>query len=184
LAKLEKEAAILTPSAPILLCFTTDPYQTFDVKEQVTRQVIQILHRYGHNVNILTKGGSRALRDLDLITPNDAFATTLTCLDEGVSAQWEPGAATPLDRIATIRKFHAAGIPTWVSLEPVISTTDALEIIRRTHGFVDLYKVGKLNYHAHAKTIDWAAFAKEVVALLDSLGCKYLLKKDLKAYLQ
>jgi DNA repair photolyase len=184
LGKLEKEAAGLTPSAPILLCFTTDPYQTLDVKERVTRQAIQIFHRYGHSVQILTKGGSRALRDLDLLTPTDAFATTLTSLDEGASTQWEPGAATPLDRIATVQKFHEAGIPTWVSLEPVISPAGALEIIRRTHGFVDLFKVGKLNYHAHSKTIDWAAFAKEVVALLDSLGCKYLLKEDLKAYIK
>jgi DNA repair photolyase len=184
LAKLEREAAASLPSEPILLCFTTDPYQSFDVKEQVTRRAIQILHRHGHNVHILTKGGSRALRDLDLLTPDDAFATTLTCLSEPISAQWEPGAATPSDRIATIRKFHAAGIPTWVSLEPVISPTDALKTIRRTHEFVDFFKVGKLNYHTHAKTIDWAAFAHDAVRLLDSLGCRYLVKNDLKAYLQ
>jgi DNA repair photolyase len=184
LTKLEREAAALSPSEPILLCFTCDPYQQLDVKEQVTRKAIRILHRHGHNVHILTKGGSRALRDLDLMTPDDAFATTLTCLSKTTSAMWEPGAATPQDRIATIRKFHDRGVPTWVSLEPVISPIDVLEIIRRTHEFVDLFKVGKLNYHALAKTIDWAAFAHDVVDLLESLDCRYLIKNDLKAYLQ
>jgi len=184
LKQLEREAANLSPTNPVVLCFTCDPYQLLDVKEQVTRQAIQILHRYGHRVQILTKGGSRALRDLDLMTPGDAFATTLTCLDETTSVKWEPSAATPKNRIATIRKFHSEGIPTWASLEPVISPAYALEIIRRTHEFVDLYKIGKLNYHALAKTINWTAFAREAVKLLDSLKCKYLIKKDLKAYFQ
>ena len=66
--------------------------------------------------------------------------------------------------------LHAAGVPTWVSLEPVIDPAASLEIIRQTHKFVDLFKVGKLNYHQHAKTIDWRSFAIEAVELLKSLG--------------
>jgi len=183
LKKLEAEAKKLKPSDPVLLCFTCDPYCLLDTEKQLTRSAIQILHRYGHHIHILTKGGRRAIRDLDLMTPNDAFSTTLTCLDEATSRKWEPGAATPADRIETARQFHDAGIPTWVSLEPVLDPDVALEIIRRTHTYVDLFKVGKLNYHAHAKTINWAKFAKEAVELLDSLGCKYYVKKDLLKYL-
>lgn len=180
LAKLEREVAILPPSTErILLSFMCDPYQHFDVEQQITRKAIQILHRYGHHVQVLTKGGSRALRDLDLMTSKDAFATTLTCLDAEMSAKWEPGAVSPEDRISTIRTFHEAGIPTWVSLEPVLSPADALEIIRRTYNIVDLYKVGKLNYHAHSTTINWQQFAQDVQALLQNLGCSYLIKKDL-----
>lgn len=174
---LEEEAKKLKPSAPILLCFTCDPYQQLDEKLQLTRSTIQILHKYGHAVHILTKGGSRAFRDLDIMTANDAFASTLTFLDPVASAQWEPGAALPDDRIETIRRFHAAGIPTWVSLEPVIMPEVTLEIIRRTHPFVVHYKIGRLNYHPHAKTINWAKFAKEAVELLDSLGRSTTSKK-------
>ena len=183
LKKLEKEASERKVSYPILLCFTTDPYQTFDIKEQVTRQAIQILHQYGHHVTVLTKGGSRALRDLDLFTPKDAFATTLTCLDPVKSMIWEPGAASPKDRISTIHKFYNAGIPTWVSLEPVLYPEDALAIIQDTHDFVGLYKIGKLNYHADAKLTDWFKFAANVTSLLDRLGCKYMIMNDLKPYL-
>jgi len=183
LPKLRREAGALKPTEPILLCFTCDPYQALDERLGLTRETIKILHSAGHAVNVLTKGGWRALRDIDLLGPRDAFATTLTLLDDAVSLKWEPGAATPKDRIATVREYHAAGIPTWVSLEPVLDPAIALEIIRRTHEFVDLYKVGRWNYHADAKLIDWARFAADAVALLGALGKAYYIKKDLACFL-
>jgi len=167
----------------VLLSFTCDPYQHLDVQEQVTRSAIKILHRHGLQVQMLTKGGSRALCDLDLFTPADAFASTLTLLDEAESHKWEPYAATPADRIETIRRFHEADIPTWISLEPVLDPAVALEIIRQTHLFVDLFKVGKLNYHPRARTIDWHRFANDAIELLKSLGKEFYIKKDLQRYI-
>jgi len=173
LRKLEREAAKYEAAGvrgQVHLCFTCDPYQHLDEKEQVTRRAIEILHRHGLNVAILTKGGSRALRDLDLFVDGDAFASTLTLLDPDRSLEWEPNAALPQDRIDTIRAFHDAGVPTWVSLEPVIDPDASLEIIQQTHEFVDVFKVGKMNYHPIAKEIDWAAFARDAIQLLSDLG--------------
>lgn len=183
LTKLEREARSMKPTEPILLCFTCDPYQSLDERLGLTRRVIQILHDGGHAVHILTKGGSRALRDADLLSKRDAFATTLTLLDDEASLQWEPGAALPSDRIATIREFHRLGVPTWVSLEPVLDTAVALKIIQRTHEFVDLYKVGRLNYHPSAKTMDWEKFAHDATGLLDRLRKRYYVKRDLACFL-
>ena len=173
LSKLEKEAAkyqIAGVTGQVLLSFTCDPYQPLDVEERVTRQAIQILHRHGLSVCTLTKGGSRALRDLDLLGEGDAFATTMTFLNDWSSQHWEPGAALPQDRIEALKAFHEAGIPTWVSLEPVLDDASSLEIIRRTHAFVDLFKVGKLNYHPLAQSIDWISFARDAIELLTNLG--------------
>ena len=175
----------------VLLCFTCDPYQQFDVEQEITRRAIQVLHGSGYLVEVLTKGGSRALRDLDLLGGGDAFASTLTLLDDSRSLEWEPEAALPSDRIATIKAFHDAGIETWVSLEPVLAPTVALEIIRQTNEFVDLFKVGKLNYKnrlpAHLRVqvegIDWQAFGATAVNLLRSLDKPHYIKKDLAAYL-
>lgn len=198
LHKLEKEAAKYAAAGAtdrILLCFTCDPYQLLDIREQQTRQTIQLLHRYSLNVQVLTKGGGQALRDLDLLTPQDAFGTTLTLLDNDESRKWEPKAALPGDRIRTIQRFHAAGIPTWASLEPVLDPAAALEIIRQTHPFVNLFKVGKLNYHPLAQETDWHKFATEAMNLLKSLGYQrnpdpdslqsgqFYIKKDLANYL-
>ena len=171
-------------SRQVLFCFTCDPYQKIDEEYALTRKAIEACHRYGLTVSVLTKGGSRALRDLDLFTDQDSFATTLTLLDEEESRKWEPGAASPQDRIETIQRFHEAQIPTWVSLEPVLDPQVTLEIIRQTHTFVDQFKVGVLNYHPRGKEIDWRRFGNEAVALLESLGCAYYLKHDLRNYLR
>jgi DNA repair photolyase len=182
LARLSKEAHKRQAAGlggSVLLCFTCDPYQHLDAELGLTREAIQILHATGHDVQILTKGGTRALRDLDLFGPEDAFATTLTFLDEARSLEWEAGAALPGDRIQAIRAFHEAGIPTWVSLEPVLDPATALNIIRGVYPFVDLFKIGKLNYHPLAKSINWTRFGINVIALLESLGRPYYIKRDL-----
>jgi DNA repair photolyase len=181
LAKLKKEAARYQAAGVagrVLLCFTTDPYQRLDEKAGITRRAIETLHAHGLAVEVLTKGGTRALRDLDLFTPADAFATTLTLLDPERSARWEPGAAGPINRIAAIREFHRAGVPTWVSLEPVIDPDQALAIICETAPVVDVFKVGKLNYagrlptelRAEVENIDWPTFARDAIELLTKLG--------------
>lgn len=168
----------------ILLSFTCDPYCIADVQYELTREVIKVLHRHLFRVTTLTKGGTRALRDIDLFFPGiggDHFASTLTLTDPVLSRQVEPGAATPYDRVEALRAFSDVGVHTWVSLEPVIDIYRTLTLIEVAHQYVDFWKVGKMNHQV--TTIDWAFFAREVVALLDSLGAKYLIKEDLRKYL-
>lgn len=167
----------------VFLCFSCDPYPPED-KYQTTREAIKILHDNNINVMILTKGGLRAVRDFDLLTHEDQYGATLTFLDVKESFMWEPRAAHPLLRIDSLKIAHDKGIKTWVSLEPVIKPETTLEIIRLTHSFVDMYKVGILNYHPLTQRIDWAGFGQKVVNLLDSLGKKYYIKKDLQSYLK
>ena len=175
-------AKIPDRTKPVLLCFTTDPYQPIDQEYKLSRKAIEVLHSYGFPVIILTKGGNRAVRDFDLLTDKDQFGATLTCLDDSESLKWEPGAALPQDRINTLKEAHDEGIKTWVSLEPVLNPETSLQIIRETHTFVDKFKVGLLNYHPLAKTIDWIKFRANVVNLLDNLHCNYYIKNDLKNY--
>src|ERR1035437_4837790 len=128
----------------VMLSFTTDSYHPGD--NSLTRDVLEMLQDHGLGICTLTKGGSRALRDLDLFRPGrDAFASTLTSLEDTFAMKWERGAALPGDRIATLKTFHDAGIFTWVSLEPVLDTAATIEIIRRTTSFVDLFKIGRVN---------------------------------------
>lgn len=192
LYSLDKSARRLTAKGqfgPVLMCFVTDPYQPLDDELRLTRAAIEILHYYSMRVTILTKGGKRAERDLDILKPRkglhvvDAFATSLTLLDEGESRLWEPEAALPIERMDSLRHAHEMGIETWVSCEPVIYPEQTLELIRHSHQYVDSFKVGTLNYHEHGKTIDWAAFARQVERLLISLGKNYYLKRDLAKHI-
>ena len=125
-------------------------------------------------------GGMRAARDFDLLTDRDAFATTLTFINANDSQQWEPGAASPADRIKAMKLAYSKGIRVWASLEPVLDPEQSLELIRLTHGFVDLFKVGKLNHHPRAKEINWHEFGWKAKNLLESLGNDYYLKHDLR----
>ncbi|MGB9178987.1 MAG: radical SAM protein [Pyrinomonadaceae bacterium] len=166
----------------VLLSFTTDPYHPFDTS--LTREVLEILCEHGMAFCTLTKGGSRALRDLDLFRPErDAFSSSLTLLDDAATRKWEPGAALPGDRIKTLERFYEAGIYTWVSLEPVIDVEATLEIIRRTHSFVNLFKVGRLNYSKLAGRINWGEFTERVINLLERLKAEHYIKRDLQPYL-
>jgi len=166
---------------PVLFSFTTDPYQPIDEEYQLTRLGIQALHENGLAVEILTKGGMKASRNFDLLTEKDAFATTLTFINHDQSREWEPNAALPADRIRTMKLAYSKGIRVWASLEPVIDPEQSLELIRLTHTFVDLFKVGKLNHHPHAEKINWHDFGWRAKKLLESLGCNYYLKHDLRA---
>jgi len=168
----------------VLLCFTCDPYQPINDHYDLAGQAIRHLKANGIQVEILTKGGLRAERDLHLLDSGDKIAATLTFVNPADSLEWEPGAALPEERFKLLEKAHGLGIQTWASLEPVIDPEQSLEIIRRTHEFVDLYKVGVLNHHPLAKTIDWRDFGLRAVDLLENLGCRYYIKDDLRKHLE
>jgi len=171
----------------ILLCFTCDPYQRLDAKLGLTRQAIQILKGAGLNIQILTKGGTASLRDLDLLTPTDAYAATLTFTDTAygwaMSSQWEPHAAPPGERMGALRIYHKTGVPTWVSLEPVIEPRESLALIEAVADYTDHFKVGKLNYHPAAKGIDWYAVGRAAIQRLRVVGKPYYIKADLAKFL-
>lgn len=169
---------------PVLMCFTCDPYQPLNDEHGLTRQAIEVLHRYGVPVMILTKGGKRAEQDFDLLTPFDWFGVTLTLVDDDQSRRWEPGAALPQERIISLINAQERGIKTWVSLEPIIDYGQTVRLIRLTFPVVKHYKVGKMNHMPGADLHDWRTIAAGVKHVLDDLGACYYIKKDLAKYLE
>lgn len=168
----------------VLLSFLTDPYAPNDAQIGLTREVLIRLRDSGLGFCTLTKGGIRALRDIDLFRwDRDAFACSLTLLDRQASARWESGAASPAERIYALREFYEAGIFTWVSLEPVIDPDVTLRIIEETAPFVDLFKVGRINYSTLTKLTDWRAFTLRALEILNGLGKAHYVKQDLQEFL-
>jgi len=166
----------------VMLSFTSDPYHPGD--STLTRQTIEVLTEHGLSFCTLTKGGTRALRDIELFrSDRDAFATTLTSLDEGITHKWERGAAAPADRLKALQKFHDAGIFTWVSLEPTLDVEASLAIVKQTHPYVDLYKVGKANYLPMVKTTDWQDYTLRIIALMQDLAARHYIKEGLQEFL-
>lgn len=178
----------------IMLCFICDPYPA-NIDTTLTREIMMAIKEAGANFSILTKGGIRAARDYDLYGSDDSFGSTLTFMNADDSCKFEPHATLPTSRIAALNYAHQQGIRTWVSMEPVIDPKQTLELIELSMGFVDLYKVGKLNsdncrgseHYEELKqieqSIDWKDFGERAEALLKGYGKEYYLKEDLKAFL-
>ena len=165
----------------ILLSFTSDPYQPLEMELGITRQAIEILMANDLRFTILTKGGSRATRDFDLLKNYNKcrFGSTIIFTEQSDADRWEANAPPVSERIETIKLAREKGIKTWVSLEPVIDPFQALELIKILHPFVDEFKVGKLNYKQPDIEVDWLQFRETVKALLESVGAKYYIKKSL-----
>jgi DNA repair photolyase len=167
----------------VMLSFTSDPYHPFDTS--LTRETLIVLRDYGFGICVLSKGGQRALRDIDLFRPDrDAYAATLTTLDDDFSRKWERNAPLPSDRIATMRAFHERGIFVWGSLEPTLDVEASLAIVEATHEFVDLYKIGRANYcGALTRTTDWRDYTLRMIDLLLRFGKRHYIKKDFQPFL-
>jgi DNA repair photolyase len=186
LANLRKDAALYQRAGiveQILIAFITDPYHPTEHETGTTRTVLEILREHDLAFSILSKGGTRALRDIDLFRPDrDCYGVTLTGTDDRLSKKWERNAPVSSDRIAAVKAFHdEAGIFTWVSGEPVVDVEATLAMIETTHPFVDLYKIGRMNYLN--LPINWRVFTERVVDLLNRLGARHYIKRDLQPFL-
>lgn len=183
-AILQREAS--QAAKQILLSFIADPYCSGEHTHRSTRAAISVLAAERCSVAILSKGGARCLDDLDAFKkwPDSRIkvGATLTFSSADLSREWEPGAATPADRVDALRQLHNAGIKTWASIEPVIIPSESLAVIEASLPYCDAYKVGRWNHDARANAIDWAAFGKAAVDMIRSAGKRLYVKHDLRPH--
>ncbi|MBR0551239.1 PA0069 family radical SAM protein [Stakelama marina] len=109
---------------PIAFGTNTDPYQPIEREWRVTRSCIEVLAETKHPLTITTKS-DRVLRDLDIIAPMAAerlaaVMVSVTSLDPGIAHTIEPRAPHPERRLLAVRKLAEAGVPTFVSVSPII----------------------------------------------------------------
>jgi DNA repair photolyase len=164
------------------LCFSCDPYPA-GIDTTPTREAIELLKQAGCHVQILTKGGARAERDFDLLDSEDWFGVTIAG-GNFVCSENEPGAAGFFSRMDSLELAHKNGIKTWVSCEPVINDVLILSLLT-DYVFarnIDLYRIGKLNYHQ--SDINWGAFGHECERLAKQYGRNIQIKEELRKEMQ
>lgn len=110
--------------APIALGVNTDAYQPLERQLLITRQILEIAVESRHPVMLITKS-SLIERDIDLLqdlaSENLISASvSITSLDPKLSSLLEPRAASPKRRLRTLKTLSDAGIPTRLSLAPLI----------------------------------------------------------------
>jgi DNA repair photolyase len=185
LEKLEKQLKKQEITEQVLLCFMGDPYCQADIEHKTTREILKLLLKYDIPVAILSKGGERILRDLDLFKKfrNIKVGTTLTLTEEKESLYYEPGAALPRERIKVLGILHNEGIKTWVSFEPVIRPLTTYQLLELSYPFVDQYKVGKMNYYKLDFIVNWREFGDTIAKKLINIKKDFYIKKDLYKYM-
>lgn len=109
---------------PIAMGTNTDPYQPIEGRYRITREVLEVCLEARHPVIITTKS-DRILRDMDLLGEMArqrlvAVAISVTSLDARLSRLLEPRAASPDKRLAALAKLAGIGVPTNISIAPVI----------------------------------------------------------------
>lgn len=117
---------------PIALGVNTDAYQPSERKLKITRAILEVLSETQHPVILITKS-ALIERDIDILAPMAkkglaGAAVSITTLDRKLARLMEPRAAAPQRRIDAIRALSAAGIPTAVSVAPIIPVLTEPEI--------------------------------------------------------
>lgn len=172
------------PKEQVLLSFIGDVYCETEDDSRTTREVLETLLEYKVPVAILTKGGNRCLRDIDLFKQfgeHIQIGSTLTFDNEKDSLEWEKGAALPSERLEMLKVLHDNQIRTFASFEPVIIPEQSLNLMEQSLDFIDVYKVGKLNnYRGIDKKIDWTSFLIKTLEILRPAGKAIYIKHDLR----
>ncbi|MFO1221313.1 MAG: PA0069 family radical SAM protein [Burkholderiaceae bacterium] len=112
----------------------TDAYQPVERRLKITRSILEVMHECSHAYSIVTKSAG-VTRDLDLIAPMAerglaAVYVSITTLDPQLARVMEPRAASPQRRLDTLRALAKAGVPTGVSVSPVVPFLNLHEMER------------------------------------------------------
>jgi len=166
----------------IHLCFTVDPYP-LGYDSITTRKIIKAIKSSGNHVQILTKNGIGAQRDFDILDSDDWFGVTYAGYKTNpvIPPKEEPNSGWPIDRLRALVLAKNKGIKTWVSCEPVFDA-EAIYRLIETGAYIDLFKIGKLNYHP--SNINWGEFGRRCEKICKANSRNYYIKEDLRAIME
>lgn len=102
----------------------TDPYIPIEDKLRLTRGALELIWEHGFGVTVHTKS-DRVLRDLELLAKINARSKavvqmTLTTHDDTLCRILEPNVSVTSERVAALKAFRDAGVPTVVWLSPIL----------------------------------------------------------------
>lgn len=99
-----------------------DPYLHAERELEITRRCLEIVHKHGFGVTLLTKS-DLIMRDIDLIEKINSSAKavvqmTLTTADEELCRIVEPNVCTTAQRLEVLLEMKKRGIPTVIWFTP------------------------------------------------------------------
>ena len=102
----------------------SDPYLPIERDLRLTRGALELIYDYGFGAAVLTKS-TLVLRDLELLAKINrqtkaVVQMTLTTHDDALCRCLEPNVAVTSERVAALKAFRDAGVPTIVWLDPIL----------------------------------------------------------------
>ncbi|MBI3073763.1 MAG: PA0069 family radical SAM protein [Deltaproteobacteria bacterium] len=124
----------------IMFSGNTDAYQPLEAAYRLTRGCLEVCHVFRTPVAVITKS-ALVRRDIDVLAAmaRDGLASvfiSIPILDDALSRKIEPNASLPSKRFETLALLAGSGIPTGVSVSPVIpglSESDIPTILERAY---------------------------------------------------
>jgi DNA repair photolyase len=109
---------------PLAFSGVTDCYQPIEASYGLTRRLLEVCLEFRNPVGVITKG-ALVERDIDLLAALHEQAAcevyvSIPFADDDLGRAIEPYAASVSRRLSTLRRLSEAGIPTGVSISPVI----------------------------------------------------------------
>lgn len=111
----------------IYMSSVTDPYQPIERELKLTRSILQELVTYHQPRLVVQTRGPLVTRDIDLLQQLKQVRVnmTITTDDDAIRRVFEPSCASVRTRLNAIAEIHAAGIPTCITLTPLLPVADA-----------------------------------------------------------
>lgn len=135
IALLERELAGKRKKGVIGTGSMHDPYMSLEERIGLTRRALEVIHRHGFGVHVITKS-ALVERDIDILTRLQAYhavvSFSITTVDDDLARQLEPGASLPSRRLQAMARLRAAGIHSGALIMPLLpGLTDGEQNLRR-----------------------------------------------------
>lgn len=117
----------------IYMSSVTDPYQPIERELELTRAILEELAEYHQPRLVVQTRGALVARDIDLLKRFERVRVnmTITTDDDEIRRVFEPSCSSVRTRLEAIAKVHDAGIPTCVTMSPLLPLQDAAAFARQ-----------------------------------------------------
>ncbi len=174
----------------VLFSSMTDAYNPYEEKAEATLRLLRAILPAQPSVTIITKS-ALITRDIPLLLrfPYAKAVISFSSLDDSFRRRFEPHAASPQDKLLTLRRLHEAGIRTTVFVAPLFpGITDWRGIVEAAAPYADNINFDSLHLRAQNREsvlAAVAAFRPDLAGFYDSVfrrgerGCWNALKKEI-----
>ena len=137
----------------------SDPFQSREWEQHLTKQLIEISNKYEYPISFSTKTSHLPQDYLDILNPRiHAFQVSLMGMDEEYVARWETNTPSPTERAEFVKFLREVGFWCSVRIQPIIEIDKVLEMIDMFEDIPSYYSAEHLHVIADSYSAQKALF--------------------------